>query len=183
MAFVNPNPSDHHQCRKSPHGFVSFSLNFLAIRTSKRETRPIFTGRDGGPAAGGHLPQLDRRLLEHHPEHGGRRQQVDYHQRGIVQDGHAGRRLPAVRAEHLRRHSIYPAVVGGRHGGSHLRLRNRVHLLLRGKFDGHKFSKRGSGGNLNKTNNVCYSSNFITVKQIKSSSNGGTITFFFFWVG
>lgn len=143
---------------------MGFSFKFL-IRTSKRNTRPIFTGRNGGPAAGGHLPQLDRRLLEHYPEHGGRRQQVDYHQRGIVQDGHARRSLPAVRAEHLWRHSIYPAVVGGRHGGRHLRLRNCVHLLLRGKFDGQEVPKRGLGGGLKKTNNVCLY--FITVKQIK----------------
>lgn len=96
-------------------------------------THCVFSGRNGGPTSGGHVSQLDRRLLEHDPEHGGRGLQVDHRQRVVVPDGHAGRRVLAVRAEHLRRHTVHPTVVGGRHGRRYLRFRNRVHLLLRGK--------------------------------------------------
>lgn len=96
-------------------------------------TKPLFTGRNGRPAAGAHLPQFNRRLLEHHPKSGGRRHKVNHRQTRIVQDGHVGRRVPSVRAEHLRRHTVHPVVVGGRHGRRHLWVRNRVYLLLCGK--------------------------------------------------
>lgn len=96
-----------------------------------------FTGRNGGPAKSGHVPQLNRRLLKYHTEHGRRRHQVDHHQCFAVQDGYACRRVLTVRAKHLRRYIVHPAVVGGRNGRRYLWVRNRVHLLLCGKLDMH----------------------------------------------
>lgn len=93
----------------------------------------LIAGRNGWPAASAHFPQLDRWLLEHHPKFGGFWHQVNHCQTRIFQDGHACRRLPALRTEHLRSHLVHSTIVGCRHGRSHLRVRNRIHLLLRGK--------------------------------------------------
>lgn len=100
--------------------FPSYSLRLLS------------TGRVGGPAPSGNVPQLAGKLLEHDPD--GRSRRPRRQARAARAHGHAHRRLPALHSEHLRSHPLHPSHLGGGHCWRYTRIPDCACLLLYGEL-------------------------------------------------